>query len=72
MTSGELLKYRKGLCIAGGYGTSVSVSSRFGLTLPDDKVLEVETVHIYSTKAKMHKRLIGYLPPSSTKGERYE
>jgi hypothetical protein len=34
MTSGELLKYRKGLCIAGGYGTPVSVSSQFGLTLP--------------------------------------
>jgi predicted amidohydrolase YtcJ len=34
MTSGELLKYRKGLCIAGGYGTSVSGSSQFGLTLP--------------------------------------
>jgi hypothetical protein len=38
MTSGELLKYRKGLCIAGGYGTSVSVSSRFGLTLPHRKL----------------------------------
>jgi SAM-dependent methyltransferase len=36
MTSGELLKYRKGLCIAGGYGTPVSGSSQFGLTLPAD------------------------------------
>jgi hypothetical protein len=34
MTSGELLKYRKGLCIAEGYGTPVSGSSQFGLTLP--------------------------------------
>ena len=34
MTSGELLQYRKGLCIAGDYGTPVSGSSHFGLTLP--------------------------------------
>ena len=26
MTSGELLKYRKGLCIAGGYGTSPAIA----------------------------------------------
>jgi hypothetical protein len=34
MPSGELLKYRKGLCIAGRYGTHLSGSSQFGLTLP--------------------------------------
>ncbi len=34
ITSGELLKYRKGLCIARGYGTPFPGSSRFTLTLP--------------------------------------
>ncbi len=34
MTSGELLKYRKGLLIARGYGTSRPNSSRLTLTMP--------------------------------------
>ena len=34
MTSGELLKYRKGLCIAGDYGTPLPGSRRFTLTKP--------------------------------------
>ena len=34
MISGELLKYRKGLRIAGGYGSTLPRSSQFGLTLP--------------------------------------
>ena len=34
MTSGELLKYRKGLRIAGGYGTPLAGSSQFALTKP--------------------------------------
>jgi hypothetical protein len=40
MTSGELLKYRKGLCIAGRYGTHLSGSSQFGLTLPSGELLK--------------------------------
>jgi hypothetical protein len=34
ITSGELLKYRKGFCIAASYGTPLLASSRFALTLP--------------------------------------
>ncbi len=34
ITSGELLKYRKGFCIAASYGTPLPASSRFALTLP--------------------------------------
>jgi len=34
MTSGELLKYRKGLRIAGGYGPPLPGSSQFALTTP--------------------------------------
>ena len=34
MTSGELLKYRKGLFIATGYVSLLSGSSQFSLTLP--------------------------------------
>jgi hypothetical protein len=44
MTLGELLKYRKGLCIARGYGTSVSGSSQFGLTLPAVELPDDERV----------------------------
>ncbi len=34
ITSGELLKYRKGFCIAGSYGMLRPGSSRFSLTMP--------------------------------------
>ncbi len=34
ITSGELLKQRKGLRIAGGYGTPAYTSSQIGLTPP--------------------------------------
>ncbi len=34
ITSGELLKQRKGFCIRRGYGPPLSVSSRFSLTRP--------------------------------------
>jgi hypothetical protein len=34
ITSGELLKQRKGLRIAGGYGCALRASSQFALTLP--------------------------------------
>ena len=34
ITSGEELKYRNGLRIAGGYGTSLPGSSQFTLTTP--------------------------------------
>ena len=34
ITSGELLKQRKGLRIAGGYGSSPGGSSQFSLTMP--------------------------------------
>ena len=34
ITSGELLKQRKGLCIAGGWETLIPSSSRFSLTMP--------------------------------------
>jgi hypothetical protein len=36
ITSGELLKQRKGLRIARGYGTSLPGSSPFALTMPDE------------------------------------
>jgi hypothetical protein len=35
ITSGELLKYQKGLRIQRGYGTPFQVSSRFSLTKPN-------------------------------------
>ena len=35
ITSGELLKYRKGFCIRRGYGAPIFGSSRFALTLPN-------------------------------------
>jgi hypothetical protein len=41
ITSGELLKQRKGLCIAGSYGTPLPGSSRITLTLPP-QVLDLE------------------------------
>ena len=34
ITSGELLKHRKGFCVATSYGTTLPGSSRFSLTLP--------------------------------------
>ncbi len=34
ITSGELLKQRKGFCIRRGYGPPLPVSSRFSLTRP--------------------------------------
>ena len=34
ITSGELLKYRKGFCIGGSYGSSPGASSQFALTMP--------------------------------------
>jgi hypothetical protein len=34
ITSGELLKQRKGFCIAGGYGRPISGSRQFALTMP--------------------------------------
>ena len=34
MTSGELLKYRKGLFMTAGYGSFLSGSSQFSLTKP--------------------------------------
>ena len=39
ITSGELLKYRKGFCIAGDYGTPLPGSSRFTLTKPSNRLL---------------------------------
>ena len=34
ITSGELLKYRKGFLTRGGYGTALPRSTSFSLTLP--------------------------------------
>jgi hypothetical protein len=39
ITSGELLKYRKGLRIARGYGNPLHFPSQFALTLPSDPIL---------------------------------
>ena len=39
MTSGELLKERKGLCITGGYEAVRPGSSRFTLTMPGDGLI---------------------------------
>ena len=40
ITSGEELKYRNGLRIAGGYGTSLPGSSQFTLTTPTERLAE--------------------------------
>ena len=40
ITSGELLKQRKGLCIDGGYRTPLPGSSRIALTLPGKGYVE--------------------------------
>ena len=40
ITSGELLKQRKGFCIQKGYGLPVTVSSQFALTTPSCVLLE--------------------------------
>jgi hypothetical protein len=41
ITSGELLKYRKGFCVAGSYGMQRPGSSRFSLTMPLQPVKRV-------------------------------
>jgi len=47
MTSGELLKYRKGLRIAEGYETPLPGSSQFALTTPSEE-LELRAEEIRS------------------------
>jgi putative transposase len=52
ITSGELLKYRKGLCIAGGYGTSLPGSSQFALTTP---------LEVFATKRRDRRAALKFL-----------
>ncbi len=41
ITSGELLKQRKGFCIRRGYGPPLPASSRFSLTRPANELFEI-------------------------------
>ncbi len=44
MTSGEVLKYRNGFLIHGGYGVCLTSSSWIPLTLPEDRDLQPSPV----------------------------
>ena len=55
MTSGELLKERKGWCITGGYEALRPGSSRFTLTMPAAEFLRVSSfTSTFRQRARFH------------------
>ena len=60
MTSGELLKQRKGLCITGGYEALRPGSSRFTLTMPNGEMALRWSAVAFVETEKNYRRITGY------------